>query len=461
MKRQSFWNRMKAQPAAPRIQSAEKIVQMFTHWRARSLYAAFIGYAVYYFCRKNLSAATPGMIADLGYSKTSIGWIWSLMYLTYGISKLFNGVLGDRANPRYFMAIGLFLSAITNVLFGFSHSLMMLGAMWALNGWFQAMGGPASARIMANWFSPNELGTKWGIWNISHQVGGGVILVLGGYLTQHYGWRSAFFIPAGVAVLGGLFLINRLRDTPESLGLPPVEEYRNDTTREKVEALDSKHPVKDILFGHILKNREIWFLSLANFFVYIVRYGAMDWAPTFLVEVKHSSIVNASFKTSAIEFLGIAGSMVAGWASDKYFPGRRWILNVTYMVLLAASVVGFWLLPGGHSVLEGVLLGAVGFLVYGPQMLVGVCAADAAGKHAASTANGMTGFFGYMGSIVSGVGTGWMVEHYGWSGGFTLLIGSALIGAVLFLGTRHTTHGQANKAQVRTSSQRRKSAVGA
>lgn len=427
---------LKAQPRIATIKDSKKVEKKYTHWRARSLYATFIGYAIYYFCRKNLSAATPGMIADLGLSKTAIGSIWSGLYLTYGISKLINGILADQANPRYFMAIGLVLSAITNIIFGMSSSLMVLGLVWALNGWFQAMGGPACARVLSNWFSPSELGTKWGLWNVSHQIGGGFIMILGGYLTQHYGWRSAFYIPAIIAIFCTFFLINRLRDTPEAMGLPSIEEYRNDHPYGRPSAIDKKHPFKDILIQHVLKSREIWFLSFANFFVYLVRYGAMDWAPTYLVEVKSSSIANASYKTAMFEFVGIAGSLLAGWASDKYFPGRRYILNIVYMVLLSFSILGFWFVPIGYPIMEGVLLGIVGFLVYGPQMLVGVCAADAAGKHAAATANGMTGLFGYLGSIISGVGTGWIVQHYGWTGGFSLFIGSSLIGALLFFATK-------------------------
>ncbi|MGK5082448.1 MFS transporter [Bdellovibrionota bacterium FG-1] len=428
------WSFLKAQPAAPRIKDSAQIQRLYTHWRIRTMYAMFIGYAIFYFTRKNLSAATPALIQDLGYSKTQIGAIWSILYLTYGVSKMANGVLGDRANPRYFMAIGLFFSALTNILFGFSSSLVMLGLVWGLNGWFQGMGWPPCARLLTQWYSPNERGTKWAIWNTAHQVGGGVILILGGVLTQQFGWRSSFFVPAAIALVAAVFLWERLRDTPESLGLPSIEEYRNDYPPVTLN-LDNQHPIKDILFNHVLKNKQIWFLAIANFFVYLVRYGAMDWAPTFLVEVKHSSVANASIKAASFEFLGIGGAVLAGWLSDKYFKNSRGIINVVYMVLLAFAVLEFWLIPPGYPWMDALALGAVGFLVYGPQMMVGVCAADAGGKHAAATATGFTGLFGYLGSIASGVGTGWIVDHFGWGGGFIFFTISALVGAVCFVAT--------------------------
>jgi glycerol-3-phosphate transporter len=418
-----------AQPPGVALTDSIEIQEKYRHWRLRTMVGMFVGYAVFYFCRKNLSAATPAMIAELGYSKTQMGTIWSFLYLTYGVSKMVNGVLSDRSNPRYFMAIGLFLSALVNFCFGLSSSLMVFGIFWALNGWFQGMGWPPCARLLTHWYSQNERGTQWALWNTAHQVGGGLILVLGGYLTETYGWRSSFLIPAVIAAITSIFLIERLRDTPESLGLPPIEVYRNDYSL--VEQGDSGH-------FSVLKNKRIWFLSIANFFVYLVRFGAMDWAPTFLVEVKHSSVGSASLKAAGFEFIGIAGAVLAGWASDRVFKGRRSIVNVIYMGLLAFVILEFWMIPVGYPVLDAIALSSVGFLVYGPQMLVGVSAADAAGKHAAGAATGFTGLFGYLGSIVSGIGTGLVVDHYGWNGGFIFFVASAIAGGLCFILTWET-----------------------
>ncbi|MBI3557154.1 MAG: MFS transporter, partial [Deltaproteobacteria bacterium] len=131
---------LRSQPAGAPLTDKSEIDASYRHWRIRTMYAMFAGYAVFYFCRKNLSAATPAIIHELGFTKTQLGSIWSMLYLTYGVSKLVNGVIGDRANPRYFMAIGLVLSALTNIFFGMSASITVLGILWAFNGWFQGMG---------------------------------------------------------------------------------------------------------------------------------------------------------------------------------------------------------------------------------------------------------------------------------------------------------------------------------
>lgn len=427
-------NFLKAPPAAAPILNSAEIDRTYKHWRVRTMYAMFVGYAIFYFCRKNLSASTPALLADLHLSKTQLGSIWSMLYLSYGLSKFVMGSIGDRANARYFMAIGLVLSALTNIFFGMSSSLVVLALCWTLNGWFQGMGWPPCARLLAHWYSQSERGRWWALWNTAHQVGGGLILLLAGYLTQYYGWRMSFYVPAAIGIVCAIFLIDRLRDTPEALGLPSVEDYRNDHPHEHVMKCDESSS----LMKQVLRDKRIWFLAIANFFVYLVRYGAMDWAPTFLVEVKHSSISTASSKAVMFEFLGIGGAVLAGWLSDTIFKGRRAIVNIIYMLALALAVTEFWLLPQGTPFLDALTLGAVGFLVYGPQMLVGVAAADIAGKRLAATATGFTGFLGYIGSIVSGIGTGFIVDHFGWRGGFIFFIASALIGAACFLATIET-----------------------
>ncbi len=431
------FNFLKAQPARETIGNASVVKPLYRYWRIRIMVGMFVGYTIFYFTRKNLSAAQPALLQDLGYTKTQVGMIWSALYLAYGLSKFGNGVLGDRANPRYFMAIGLALSALCNWFFGLSSSLLMLGIFWTLNGWVQGMGWPPCARLLTHWYSPNERGTKWAIWNTSHQIGGGVILILGGYLAQNYGWRSAMFVPAAIALCVSVVVWALLRDTPQSLGLPSIETHRNDFSGTSKEEADRTEVMstREVLLEHVLRNRTIWFLAIANFFVYLVRYGAMDWAPTYLVEVKQSSIANASLKAAGFEFLGIAGAVLAGWLSDNYFRGRRSIVNILYMAALVFAVTEFWLIPPGNPWLDAAALSAVGFLVYGPQMMVAICAADSASKHAAATATGFTGLFGYLGSIVSGVGTGWIVDHYGWSGGFIFFIAAAAAGTLCFLFT--------------------------
>ena len=151
-----------------------------------------------------------------------------------------------------------------------------------------------------------------------------------------------------------------------------------------------------------------------------------------MVESKQSTIAGAGLKTAGFEIAGIIGAIVAGWISDKIFKGRRGPVNVLFMLAVIFCMIGLWKIPPGHPYMDAAVLFAVGFVIYGPQMLVGVAAADFASKKAAATATGMTGTFGYLGSALAGVGTGMLVDKYGWNGGFIFFISAACIGAILF-----------------------------
>ncbi len=432
--RQSLGSRLRAalrtQPAIAPIEDDAEMRRVYRTWRMRNMTGMLVGYAAFYLVRKNLSIAMPAMLEDLNYTKTDFGILLSAFSILYGVGKLTNGIIADRANPRYFIAIGLLGAAFFNVAFGLSTSITFLGIFWLGNAWMQSMGWPPCARLLTFWYSPRERGTMWGIWNASHQIGGALILVGGGFLVTRFGWRSAFYVPAMVSALLALFVMHRLRDTPQSLGLPPVEVYRGERTEMAPET--TSYTWKEILFGHVLTNRNIWFVCLANLFVYIVRIGMLDWAPTFLVEYKGSSLEMAGWKTAVFELAGIAGALSAGLLSDRIFRGRRGPASVIYMLVLIVAIVLFWRVPPGNPWLDTALLFVIGFAVYGPQMLVGVAAADFASKGAAATATGLTGTFGYIGSALCGVGTGLIVDRWGWDGGFAFYLAAAVIGTFFF-----------------------------
>ena len=147
-----------------------------------------------------MSLALPGIEAELGITKAQLGLFLTLHGLLYGVSKFVNGTLGDRVNPRYFMALGLALSASMNIFFGMSSTALAFGIFWMLNGWFQGMGFPPCARSLTHWFAPRERGTKFAIWNTSHSIGASLILILNSFLVV-YSWRLCFYVPAAIALL--------------------------------------------------------------------------------------------------------------------------------------------------------------------------------------------------------------------------------------------------------------------
>lgn len=417
---------------------AEKIDGAYKLLRWQVFIGIFIGYAGYYLVRKNFSMAMPHL-QDQGFSKGELGIALSGVSVAYGLSKFLMGNVSDRSNARIFISLGLFLSALTIMLMGLfpwaTSSVAIMFTLLFLNGWFQGMGWPPSGRVMVHWFSVKERGTMMSIWNVAHNVGGGLVGPLTVWGLAIFGkeeWKSAFYFPAAVAmVIAGIAYL-LVRDTPQSCGLPPIEAYKNDYPKDYSASHEKEMTAKEIFMEYILRNRLLWYIALANIFVYLLRYGVLDWAPVYLKEAKGFDVKQASWAYFAYEYAGIPGTLLCGWISDKVFKGRRAPAMVIYMLAVLVFVIIYWKNPAGNPMIDNISLIAIGFLIYGPVMLIGVQALDLVPKKAAGTAAGLTGLFGYLGGAVfANVALGYIVDHFGWDGGFIVLTAACIL-AIFF-----------------------------
>lgn len=412
----------------------DKIQTEYKRYRMQVLATIFFGYAGYYIVRTNINVAKPYLISDLGLSKSDVGLLASALTIAYGLSKFLMGNVSDRSNPRYFLATGLILSGVANLFFGFLPGLGLMTVFWLLNGWFQGMGWPPCGRTMVHWFSDGERGTKMAVWNVAHNVGGMLAPIIASIAIASGGtWRSAFVVPAVLAIIMGIAVLVYMRDTPQSVGLPPVEEYKNDYPTIQVEDRERELTASEIFFKYVFNNKFLWIFSAANVLVYIVRYGVVNWAPTYLTEVKGYTITHSALQSALYELAGIPGMLFAGWASDKFFHGRRSPLMAIFMLLVTAAVMVYWLNPPGNYMVDSAALIAIGFLIYGPVMLIGVAALDLVPKKAAGTAAGLTGLFGYLGATAAELGLGIIVQKSGWDAGFKVIIGAAALAMLLLI----------------------------
>jgi sugar phosphate permease len=425
-------------PAAP-VTDPNEIRAGYKYFRPRILLWTTIGYGAFYFVRKNLPLAMPVMEQKLGIGKPQLGLFLTLHGVLYGVSKFANGVVGDRADGRKFMALGLAASAVMNIFFGFGASVATFGTLWMLNGWFQGMGYPPCARLISHWFAPKELATKMSFWNASHSLGAAGVLILCGYLleltqqssTDLGDWRICFFVPAGIAIFTAAMLFWQLRDTPESVGLPEIPGSHVAATSD--ESSQSPAEFRSFLRRRVFSDKYIWIVSAANFFVYVLRYGVFDWGPTMLKEFKGIELHHAAWMVAGFEFAGLAGAIFTGWLTDRLCGGRAAPLCLIAMIMSGVMVFLIWRAPAHNLWQNAGLLMGLGFFVYAPQSLVAVIVAKLATKRAAATAVGLTSIFGYASTVVSGWGLGEMVDrHKNWDLAFISLIVAAAYGAALF-----------------------------
>lgn len=459
----------------------------FKTWQWRTIIGSMIGYSVFYFVRKNFSFAIPGLTAEYGISKTTFGLIISIVGLVYGVSKFVNGIIADRSNARWHMVAGLSVSAAVNILFGcgavlcgmltgqaygaefVSRLVILFGVLLVINNLFQGCGFPPCNRLLTHWVPPAELATKMSVWNTSHSIGALIISILCGYIMGHMGtdmtgdaamrariventasvtaglepeaaagyiqnalshvgaWQWAFLIPAAIAVLGVVFIIFVLRDTPKSVGLPELG-----GTGRKAGEKESGAEFREFVKKRVFRNPMIWALTLADFFVYVVRFAVLDWGPSFLQESCGLSAAMSGWTVAIFEAFGITGMLLSGWITDRFFDGRA----QRTCALCMAGVVGFttlffFLRDNAHPVVLLLVLAMAGFFLYGPQALIGVVASNHATRRAASTAVGLIGLVSYVSVLISGAGFGFVSDRFGWKWVFITMIVMAVIGFIV------------------------------
>lgn len=400
-------------PPVPR-RPPEEITTLYPWFRWRALEATFLGYAMYYLVRNNINVVTLELQSSLGYSKGMIGRIVAVTALSYGLSKFLMGAVSDRSDPRKFMATGLLLSAVCNFAFGGSADYNTHLMLWALNGFVQGMGWPPCGRVMGHWFSESERGLTFSIWNTSHNLGGGVAGWLAASVVDYYGgWQYAFYVPGVVAAIGSAYLFLRLRDTPQSVGLPPIEEFRNDypAARQAETELERELTYKELFVDKVLLNKFVWLLAIANFFAYITRYSMLDWGPTYLRDVKGASLQHGGGALAALEFAGIPSTILLGWVSDR-LGGRRGMVAALGMLPIIGAFAAMVATPPGYLWFDFLMLATIGFFIYPVINLITIAALDIASKKAIGTAAGFIGLFGYIGRTVQAEAFGRTVDVY-------------------------------------------------
>ena len=431
-----------APPAARPAQTGPEADAKYKKLRWQVFIGILIGYAGFYLVRKNFSMAIP-MLAPFGFEKGELGIVLSMNAIAYGFSKFVMASISDRSNAQRFLPLGLVCTAISMLFMivpvqwlGAEHKGAAIALMAVLNflvGWFNGMGWPPCGRVMTHWFSIKERGTWMSFWNCAHNVGGalvGPMAVYGamwfgswfyGANTDYYFLIGTYAFPAAVAVLVAVLAYLMIRDTPQSCGLQSIEEWSGHAAKNYSKADEKSLSVSEI-FKTVLSNKLLWYIAFANAFVYMVRYGCLDWAPTILKE-QGVDLKDAGWAYFAYEMAAIPGTIFCGWLSDKVFQGRRALPTIIFMALVAVAIVVYWQFFNNFTVVICCLI-AIGFLIYGPVMLIGVQALDLAPKNAAGTAAGLTGFMGYVlgTAILANVVIGYVAENAGWDWTFILLL---------------------------------------
>lgn len=378
-------------------------------------------YGAFYFCRTNISAAVPGLMESvddggLGLTKTQVSYILGSTKIAYAAGQLINGQLSEQISPRKLLAVGMLGTALLNGLFGCGTALYFLIFIWACNGYSQSLGWTPCVRVLANWFPVHRRGRVIGFIGTGYQVTAVATFLVSGYAADRFGWRGVLWVPAGIMVFATVIMHLFLREHPpheddDADGeLPAFTPLRNDPLNSAREN-----------FLLTISNPSLWLLGISLGLLNACRYGFLDWGLTHLTEIQvtgddeEASVFKAALKYAVLPLGAVAGSFVAGWATDRYFGSRR--APVTCMLLVALAGLSLMYDSVARTSVPGtlVLLVCIGFCIYGPQvLLVGTAPADLARRGTSAAAAGFVNCLGYIGAASGDVFTGRALDAYGW-----------------------------------------------
>jgi sugar phosphate permease len=406
-------------------------------WQIATVILLFCGYASLYFCRADLSVATPMLIDELharGMSHEEaivrLGSIASLGVLGYAVGKLFLGGLGDYWGGRINFLIGLAGATVFTVLFALTGSLPVFTIAWIGNRLLQSLSWAGLIKVSSKWFNYSSYGTILGILSLSYLVGDAVARQLMGWLIHlEYGWRALFYFAASVAAVCLLLNALFLRESRLALGFPEARTNPMNVFGE------SESPPAGVwaLLRPLLGSRGFQLICLLSFGCTIVRETFNYWTPEFLRDHVGYNAGDAAGLSAIFPGVGAVSVLLIGWLSDKLGVNGRAILMFFGLSATAAALLALMSIPAGTggAMLSLLAIGLIAFCLLGPySYLGGAFALDYGGKQGSAVASGLIDGIGYIGGAFATDSVARIYVAFGWQGVFAVLAGVSALAAV-------------------------------
>lgn len=404
-----------SKPSSSKVPENE-VDNVYRKLRARTFWGAAAAYSLYYVCRMTLSVVKQPLIDGGVLSAGELGLVGSAMLLVYAFGKFTNGFIADYCNIRRFMAVGLFISAVVNLVMGLlgllGTSLGISGIvifvaffiLWGANGWVQSMGAPPGIINLSRWFPLSRRGTYYSIFSATPYLGKFLTFILTGVFVGSFGWEWGFIFAAAAGFAGTAIVLCFVSDTPESEGLPSVQQLSGEVPK-KVDSMPTKELQKIVL-----RHPGLWIIALSSAFVYITQYAVSGWGVLFLQKAKDFSLPSATQIIAFSEAFGVAGTIFAGWLSDTVFGGDR-VKPVMLSGVCCLVSLGLFLFTSGSYVLNVVYVSFFSLFIGVLYCIVaGLMAVDIVPRKATGAALGIVGISSYVAAAVQDVVSGYLIE---------------------------------------------------
>ena len=406
-----------SKPSAETVEP-EKVEESYKSLRNRTFWGATIAYSLYYVCRMSLSVVKQPLIDEGVLTAGELGLIGSALLFVYAVGKFMNGFIADYCNIRRFMATGLVVSAVINLLLGvlglFNGAaalpamvmFLSFAVLWGINGWVQSMGSPPGVISLSRWFPQSKRGTYYSVFSSSPYIGEFLSFIITGVVVGALGWQYGFIVAALAGFIGTLIILLFVSDTPESKGLPSVQTLSGEQLTKQ-----DNMPTRE-LQKFILKHPGIWVIALSSAFIYITKYAIAGWGVLFLQKAHGFSLEDATQIIAFSAAFGVLGTVLAGWLSDRVFKSDRVKPAILSGILSSLSLFLF-LFVGGGFVLNIFYVSlfslSVGVLYC---IVAGLMAVDIVPRKATGAALGVVGISSYIAAGLQDITSGYLIQGY-------------------------------------------------
>ena len=392
-----------AGPDRPMLTDRVEIDRQFRFHRRNIIVVITLCYGLGYVCRLALNVVKKPLMDAGIFTPEEMGIIGSMLLYGYALGKFSNGLLADYSNVKRFFAAGLFVSALLNFGMSFSTVVWLSALLWVLNGWFQGIGAPSCVVALANWFSNHERGRYYGIWSTAHSIGEGLTYLGIAFLIAAppkglgMSWQWGFWIPAAVCIGAAALLYKFMQERPQTLGLPPVAEWRHDIVDKAQSIKPSARTIWKTQLS-VLAIPSLWVIALASSTMYVTRYAINSWGNVYLQEIRGFDLFDANAFIFLNTAAGIMGCVAYGYMSDKWFDAKRPPTNLIFGLMELIPLIVIFYGPTNGVILAAALV-VYGFGLSGIlASLGGLFAIDIAPKKVAGAAMGFIGIFSYLGA---------------------------------------------------------------
>lgn len=406
-----------SKPSADKVEP-DKVDQTYISLRRRTFWGATIAYSLYYVCRMSLSVVKQPLIDEGVLTAGELGLIGSALLLVYAVGKFMNGFIADYCNVRRFMATGLLISTLVNLLMGVFGLLqgpaglpsvlifVSFAVLWGVNGWAQSMGSPPGVISLSRWFPQSKRGTYYSMFSSSPYIGEFLSFIITGFVVGALGWEYGFLVASMAGLVGSLIILLLVSDTPESKGLPPVQTLSGEQVTKQ-----DKMPTKE-LQKMIVRHPGIWVIALSCAFIYITKYAIAGWGVLFLQKARGFSLEDATQVIAFSAAFGVLGTVLAGWLSDKVFRSDR-VKPALLSGVLSLASLGLFLFVGGGFVLNIFYVSlfslSVGVLYC---IVAGLMAVDIVPRKATGAALGVVGISSYVAAGLQEITSGYLIQGF-------------------------------------------------